>query len=57
MDAAETSDDNTNFTHCDDLTNSNLEVLDDDDDKPNLDPLLREELEILLLRIVVKLST
>jgi hypothetical protein len=39
MDAAETSDDNTNFTYCDDLTYSNLEV--SDDDEPNLDPLLR----------------
>jgi hypothetical protein len=46
MDVVETSDDNIDFTRCDDLTDSDLEV---SDNKPNLDPLLREELEILHL--------
>jgi hypothetical protein len=51
MNAARTSDDNTNFTHCDDLMNSDLNISDNDDDEPNLNPLIREELEVLLLRI------
>ena len=51
MDAAGTSDDSTDFTHCDDLMDSNLDVLDNNDDEPNLDPLLREEFEVLLLRM------
>jgi hypothetical protein len=51
MDAAGTSDDNTDFTHCDDLTDSNLDVSDNDDDQPNLDPLINEELKVSLLRM------
>ena len=50
-DAVETSDDNTDFTHCDDLTDFDLEVSDYDDDEPNLDLLLRKELEVLLLHM------
>jgi hypothetical protein len=49
MDAIRTSNDSTNFTHCNDLTDSDLNVSDNDNDKPNLDPLIREELEVLLL--------
>jgi hypothetical protein len=41
MDEVGTSDDNTNFTHCDDLMDSDLDVLDNDDDELNLDPLIR----------------
>jgi hypothetical protein len=47
MDAAGTSSNNNDFTNYDDLTDSDLEVTDDDDDDPNLDSLLREELECL----------
>jgi hypothetical protein len=41
MDEVGTSDDNINFTHCDDLTDSDLDVSNNDDDEPNLDPLIR----------------
>ena len=51
MDAVGTSDDNTNFTYYDDLMNSDLNVSYNDDGEPNLDPVIREELEILLLRM------
>jgi hypothetical protein len=51
MDAAETLDDSIDFTHYDDLTDFDLCVSDNNDDEPNLDPLIREELEVLLLRM------
>jgi hypothetical protein len=51
MDVVGTSDDNTDFTHCDDLTDSDLDVSDNDDDEPNLDPLISEELEVLILHM------
>ena len=51
MDAAGTSNDNIDFTHYDNLTNSDLDVSDNNDDEPNLDPLLREEFEVILLRM------
>jgi hypothetical protein len=28
-------------THCDDLTDSDLDISNNDDDEPNLDPLIR----------------
>jgi hypothetical protein len=51
MNVVGTSNDSTNFMHCDDLTYSDLDVSDNDNDEPNLDPLIREEFEVLLLRI------
>ena len=37
MNAAKTSDNSIDFTHYDDLTDSDLDVSDNDDDEPNLD--------------------
>jgi hypothetical protein len=51
MDAAGILFDNNDFTNCDDLTDSDLDVSEDDDDDPNLNSQLREELECLLLRM------
>jgi hypothetical protein len=51
MDATGTSSNNNDFTNCDDLTDSDLKVSDDDTDDPNLNLQLREELECLLLRM------
>ena len=47
MDATGTSDDYTDFTHCDDLTDFDLDVLDNDNDEPNLDPVINDELQVL----------
>jgi hypothetical protein len=49
MDATGTSSDNNDFTNCDDIKDSDLEVSDDDDDDPNLNSQLRKELECLRL--------
>jgi hypothetical protein len=49
MDAAEIFSDNNDFTNCDDLMDSDLNVSDDNDDDPNLNSQLREELECLIL--------
>jgi hypothetical protein len=51
MDATKTSNDSIDFTHFDNLTNFDLDVSDNNDDKPNLYPLIREELEVLLLHM------
>ena len=50
MDATRTLSDNNDFTNYNDLTDSDLKVLDDDDDDPNLNSQLSEELKCLLLR-------
>jgi hypothetical protein len=35
--------DNSDFTNCHDMTDSNIKESDDDDDEQNLSPLLRDE--------------
>jgi hypothetical protein len=42
MDASDDSD----FTNCHGMTNSDIEESDDDDDKQNLNPLLNDELKL-----------
>jgi hypothetical protein len=48
MDASDDSD----FTNCHDMTDSDIEEFNDDDDEQNLNPLLSDELEFLLLRML-----
>jgi hypothetical protein len=51
MNATGTSFDNNDFTNYDDLIDFDLEISGDDNDDPNLDSRLREELECLLLQM------